>query len=245
MGYFDEVYLKRVNKDGTNQQDRVKTRKEREFDLLFLKKTEYLAYIHGIDDEEVDSIACSLQPNKWNESHLIANMLVSTATQKFHTGQILSIRQKIKEEEQDKLWLIIFVEDNMTKGYQLYKMTCLDSWINLIDEYGTTLNTIPVKFVNLSSNFVQDTFVHSHGQYGYREPQALRSFITADFDFLKKGAYFEYKKRGWELQGFDNLSIDNVCYATISERLVREEEPMSTQDLTVDEDNNFFLNGVV
>ena len=60
MGYFDEVYLKRINKDGMNQQDRVKTRKEREFDLLFLKKTEYLAYIHGIDDEEIESIPCSL-----------------------------------------------------------------------------------------------------------------------------------------------------------------------------------------
>lgn len=244
MGYFEEVYLKRMNLDGENQQDRVKTRKEKEFDNLFLKKTEYLAHVHSINDEEIDEIACSLQPNRWNESHLIANMLVSTSVRDFHTGEILQIKQKIKNEEQDKLWLILFVEDNMTKGYKLYKMTCLDSWINLTDEYGTTLNAFPVKIVNGTSNFVQDTFVHSHGQYGYREPQALRSFITADFDFLKKGAYFEYKKRGWEVQGFDNLSIENVSYVTISERLVREEEPLASQNHIVDEDHNFFLNGV-
>ena len=244
MGYFDEVYLKRINKDGANQQDRVKTRKEREFDLLFLKKTEYLAYIHGIDDEEIESIPCSLQPNRWNESHLIANMLVSTSIQDFHTGDVLSIRQKIKEEEQDKLWLILFAEDNMTKGYKLYKITCLDGWVNLTDEYGTTLNGVPVKFVNLSSNFVQDTFVHSHGQYGYREPQQIRTFITKDFDFIQKGTYFEYKKKGWEIMGFDNISIDGVAYVTISEKLLREEEPVSSKDILVGENDNFFLNGV-
>lgn len=243
MGYYDEVYLKRINRDGTNQQDRVKTRKEREFDQLFLKKTEYLAYIHAIDDEDVDDIACSLQPNRWNESHLIANMLVSTSTQEFHSGDILSIRQKIKNEEQDKLWLILFVENNITKGYKLYKMTCLDSWVNFTDEYGTTLNAIPVKFVNLSSNFVQDTFVHSHSQRGYREPQQIRSFITKDFDFTKKGQKFEYKGKRWEVMGFDNISIENVSYVTISEKLQKEEEPVSSKDIPVGEDENFFLIG--
>jgi len=41
MGYFEEVYLKRMNADGQTQQERVKTRKEKEFDKLFLKKTQY------------------------------------------------------------------------------------------------------------------------------------------------------------------------------------------------------------
>ena len=41
MNYFEDVYLKRMNIAGQIQQDRVKTRKEKEFDRLFLKKTEY------------------------------------------------------------------------------------------------------------------------------------------------------------------------------------------------------------
>ena len=43
MSYFEDVYLKRMNKEGVTQQERVKTRKEKEFDMLFLKKTEYQA----------------------------------------------------------------------------------------------------------------------------------------------------------------------------------------------------------
>jgi hypothetical protein len=44
--------------------------------------------------------------------------------------------------------------------------------------------------------------------------------------------------------GFDNISIDDVAYVTISERLLREEEPVSSKDILVGENDNFFLNGV-
>ena len=50
MSYFEDVYLKRLNIDGITQQERVKTRKEKEFDKLFLKKTEYLANIYQINE---------------------------------------------------------------------------------------------------------------------------------------------------------------------------------------------------
>lgn len=46
MSYFDEVYLKRMNKDGKTIQERVKTRKEKEFDSLFLKRTKYQSIIY-------------------------------------------------------------------------------------------------------------------------------------------------------------------------------------------------------
>jgi len=57
--YFEDVYLKRMNKDGTNIQERVRTMKEREFDKLFIQKTKYRAVIYGINDEEVE-IPCSV-----------------------------------------------------------------------------------------------------------------------------------------------------------------------------------------
>ena len=55
MSYFKNVYLKRLNRDGITQQERVKTRKEKEFNMLFLKKTEYQANIYQINEEESNS----------------------------------------------------------------------------------------------------------------------------------------------------------------------------------------------
>ena len=242
--YFEDVYIKRMNTDGNTQQERVKTRKEKEFDKLFLQKTEYQSYLYQINDEE-SSVWCSLQPNKWNEDSLISNLLVPTHEKTLQTGDILRIRQKIKTKEFDAIWLVLFVENNLTKGYQLFKIICLDSEVNFTDEYENTQFNFPVKFVNTSSKVVQDIFVHSASQLGYREPNGNRFFITRDFDFIKKAKYFEYKDRGWEVYGIDNISINNVAYVTISEKLKQEAEPLTSKDILVGEDTNFFLNGGV
>lgn len=50
--YFKECYMPRMNKDGHTIQERTKTRKEKEFDNLFLKKTKYQALIFQSNDEE-------------------------------------------------------------------------------------------------------------------------------------------------------------------------------------------------
>ena len=240
--YFEDVYLKRINQEGTNRQDRIKTKKEKEFDKLFLKRTEYKCRLLKINGKPAQVIG-SLQPNKWNESSLISNLLISTSEKSLRTGDILEINQKIKDKEQNKIWLVLFVEENLTKGYQLFKIICLDSAVNLADEYGTTENCFPVKFVSATATFITDTFLHSQSQHGYREPQSNRFFITKDFDFLKKGHYFEYKNRGWEIYGIDNISIENVAYVSISEKLVRPEEPVSSKEILVGTNKNFFLNG--
>ena len=241
MSYFEDVYLKRMNKDGQTIQERVKTRKEKEFDDLFLKKTKYQAAIYQLNDDHVE-ILSSLQPNKWNQDKIVSNLLVSTHCQKFKAGDIVKTFQKNKETELDKIWLVMFVNEDITHGYQKYEVIELDDTINYCDEYGETIKVIPVKFVSETSVYVQDKF-NSYGAVSYREPLAHRKFITRDYDFLKKELYFNYKKRGWEIDGIDNLSIDGVAYVSVTEMLVREPEPKTSEDLLVGENDNFFLNG--
>lgn len=238
--YFEDVYLKRMNKEGNNIQERVKTRKEKEFDKLFLQKTKYKAYIYQVNDEEVE-IECSVQPSKWGQDKIVSSILVSTSAPKFQTGDMLKIYQKVKDVEYDKIWLIMFVSDDITHGYQLYEVIELNAKINHTDEYGNTLHVVPVKFVSETSVFVQDKFT-SYGAVSYREPLAHRTFITSDFSFLKKAMYFNYKERGWEIVGKDNISIDGVAYVSIAEYLVKEPEPKTSEDILVGEDTNFFLN---
>lgn len=240
--YFEDVYLKRINLDGHTQQERVKTRKEKEFDKLFLKKTEYQVKVTAINDDQ-SSLLASLQPSKWNESKLVSNLLVSTAAPALYTGDILTIDWQIKEAENDKLWLILFDEKNLAKGYRLYQTICLDSVVSIPDQYGSSDYSFPAKYVDTSSKVVQDLFLHSATQRGYREPDGTRFFITKDFDFLKKSQYFEYKGRGWEIAGIDNISIEGVAFVTISEKLLSPPEPLSTKEILVNEDTNFFLNG--
>lgn len=241
MSYFNDVYLKRLNIEGKTQQERVKTRKEKEFDKLFLKKTEYLANIYQINEEE-NNILCSLQPNKWNESQLLSNLLISTSNHPLKTGDILRIFQKIKEIEYDKIWLVIFCEENISKGYFSYKLICLDSMINITNEYGDTVHAIPVKFINASASLVKDYFSFTAITNGYREPEREIKFITHNFDFLKKETYFNYKEKGFKISGKDDISIENVAYVSLGESLVKEAEPRTSESILIDSDTNFFLN---
>lgn len=241
MSYFEDVYLKRMNKDGNTIQERVKTRKENEFDRLFLKKTKYQAAIYQLNDDHVE-ILSSLQPNKWNQDKIVSNLLVSTHCQKFKAGDIVKTYQKNKEVELDKTWLVMFVSEDITHGYQKYEVIELDETINYCDEYGETIEIIPVKFVSETSVYVQDKF-NSYGSVTYREPLAHRKFITRDYDFLKKELYFDYKDRGWDIAGIDNISIEGVAYVSVQERLKREPEPETSKDIIVGENDNFFLQG--
>ena len=241
--YFNDVYLKRLNRGGTTRQDRIKTRKEVEFDRLFMKRTEYLVTLYQVNDEQVD-VQASLQPNKWNESNLIGNLLMSTSAAPLKTGDILYIKQKIKDKEWDKIWIIIYKEDNLTKGHQSYKIICLDSEINLIDEYGTTRYSAPAKYTNNAQSFMQDTNIRNAHELGYEEPFTTNIILTQDNPELMKGSYFNFMGRGWQIVGKNNIAIPNVAYLYISERLVRDNEPLSSEDILVGEDDNFFLNGV-
>ena len=236
-----EFKVKRLNIDGITQQERVKTRKEKEFDKLFLKKTEYLANIYQINEEE-SNISCSLQPNKWNESQLLSNLLISTSNKQLKTGDILRIYQKIKEIEYDKIWLVLFCEENVTKGYFNYKSICLDSNINITNEYGDTLYSIPVKFVSATATFVEDYFSFTAQNKGYREPDRDIKMISRNFDFLKKEVYFEYQEKGFKISGKDDISIKDVAYVSLTESLKKEVEPRASEKIVVDETKNFFLN---
>lgn len=242
MGYFEDVYLKRINIDGKNWQERIRTRKEKEFDKLYLKRTPHQAHIYELNARPNDTI-CSLKPHKWNEDVLISNLMVSTKEPLYSTGDLLRIHSVVDNQQRDDCWLILFTENNLEKGYHLYKVICLDSEVNFTDEYGNTEFIVPVKFVSATSKIVQDVFIHSATQLGYREPDGNRFMITQDADFLTRPRYFNYKDYGYEIAGKDNVSINNVAYITIARRLTEEPEPRSSQDILVGEDTNFFLNG--
>lgn len=243
MSYLDEVYLKRMNIDGKTQQERIKRREEKEFDNIILKRTKYKSFIVQIDDMAAQ-VLCSLQPNKNNEKKILSNLMISNSEDSLSTGNILKIKQIIHEKEQINTWLILHKEEDLTKGYQVYNVICLDSILNITDEHGNTVYSVPVKFINASQNWILDLFQFSKTSYGYREPQSNRSFITKDFDFLCKDQYFNYKEKGWKIMGVDNISIDNVGYYTISEVNVQPYEPTASDDILISSNKNFFLNNL-
>lgn len=241
MSYFDEVYLKRINKYGTTRQDRVEGRKEMEFDRLYLRDSQYIGNLYKVNDD-LKNIECSLQPNKYNEDELISNLLLSRSSEKFNSGDIMYVYQKVKNVEIDKCHIALLKEENVGKGYSLYKVICLDEEINFTDEYGTSQYVIPVKIVSSEKQLVKDYFTISAATTEYREPNFETKVITKDFDFLKKGMQFDYKGKRFEITGNNNISIKGVAFLSIKEQLTKEPEPITSKEIPVSDNTNFFLN---
>ena len=138
--YFIDCYLKRMNKDGTTIQERVRTSKEREFDKIKMPKSKYLACIYQLNGEPIE-ILCNIQPAKWKQEQILSNILCSTSAQKFKTGDILRTFQKVKDAELDEFYIIMMVSEDLSHGYQKYEAIKLDSFINNTDDYGDTIRT--------------------------------------------------------------------------------------------------------
>lgn len=240
MSYFDEVYIKRLNRLGLTRQERAQSMKENEFEKLYLQRSQYLAKIYQRNDNAAD-ITCTLQPNKYNEKKYIGNILISNSSERLETGDILHVFQKIDDIEYDRIWIVIFIEDNIGKGYQNYKVVCLEDEIGLCDEYGTTNIALPVKFINASEVQVADLFVSNAKTKGYREPERELKIITQTNDNIKKDTYFEFNNKGFKITGIDDISIRGVSFLSIEERLKKEPEPVSSKNIVVNDDN-FFLN---
>ena len=56
-------------------------------------------------------------------------------------------------------------------------------------------------------------------------------------------AFYEIMTKPFKANGRE-ISIDNVAYITIGEKLKREVEPRSSENIEVGKDTNFFLNNV-
>lgn len=84
--------------------------------------------------------------------------MTSNSAAALKTGDILHIYQQVKDTKKEDIWIVLHVENDITKGYRLYTVLCLDEILNITDEHGNTIYSVPVKMVNSSQNWVSDTF---------------------------------------------------------------------------------------
>ena len=122
MGYFEDIYKKRVNRYGLDYQSRIQREREELFDLYLLKTIYRVDFL--FEDEEV---ACSLEKYKQDETQTLQYLLTKTNIN-IPNGTILMIPDKDKIK---KPWLVYYLEDIKASGYNRYivlKMTHYLTW---------------------------------------------------------------------------------------------------------------------
>lgn len=237
MGYYENVYLKRLNRYGIDFQTRIQGQREENFHRQLMKSIYYVEF-------EYDGKTCEgeLTPMRQNETKTLQYLLTDVHLN-IPNGTILFIPDKDFEL---RPWLIYYLEDLKASGYNRYivlKMTHLLSWI---DRSGVQRETWAY-FYGQEDNMLKDELKsRSRSHVLYTENLKLSFFITPVNEFIKKDDYLEVGEGGlkeaYVVTGYDTQSTPGVEFVSVDPQYIRDLTPPPEQTEEDDEADFYWIN---
>lgn len=230
MGYYN-TYEKRLNRYGTNLQERIQGKKEHDFEVFKEKSPNKVnAWDNKIEGE---AYAAVLQTKEYDQDEIVDYLLVPL-DHKMAMGTIIYT--------QDMRHKNVYYEDGKNTGYR--------RWINYaIDPYTNTgYNRYTVVELESELSWVNDgikytSFAHATGggsgardkninakfriqfsEAGVYLPNKRYSIVMPANKNLKKNMKVTLGGETWRVTGFDNISVKGVSYITLEETLTDERE---------------------
>lgn len=213
MSYYEDVYLQRVNRNGTSRQERILNTKIQNFEN-FLPKSMYKVDFSC----NYQNYIGSLQPAKGDEKDIISYMLTSK-TVDIETGSILDVTTSTGANQK---WLVTFKDHNETYGYNKYKVYLLDRILTWYDK-DKKVHTSYVNVASTKDNSVKDIFKNIGGS-AYREAQNYINLIMKFDTNIQKEYYclLNGSPRAFIVSDYDCETVPGVQYLTIDITLVRD-----------------------
>lgn len=237
MGYYDDVYLKRLNRYGTDFQSRMQNQREENFRRQMLRSVYYVQFEYEDELREGE-----LTPMRQNETKTMQYLLTDVHLD-IPNGTILYIPDKDMEPQP---WLIYYLEDMKVSGYNRYivlKMTHLLSWI---DREGNQQSSLAY-FYGQEDNMLKDELKsRSRSRVLYTENLKLSFFILPRNEFLRKDDYLEVGegrlKEAYVVTGYDIQSTPGVEFVSVDPQYIRDLTPPPEQTPEDDPDDFYWLN---
>ena len=234
MSYYHDVYLKRLNRYGTDYQSRVQASREREFEGKLLKS------VYRVDFEYDNEIhPGTLEKYKQDETQTLQYLLTKVSLN-LPNGTILMIPDK---ELRLHPWMVFWLESIKASGYNRYivlKMTHYITWRDNEDSYATWCY-----FHGNGDSALKET-IKTAGAI-YVEDSNVRFAVMPLNEFLQKDTYIEIGqgalKEAYRVTGYDIHSTPGVEYASLDPMYVKDQTPAPEQKPEDKAEDYFWLNG--
>lgn len=218
MAYFDKVYLKRVNKYGTNIQERIQNKKIHDFRVVLNKSPNKVTVFK--DAETYDGI---LQ-NKTNSEKEVVDYLLTYKNLRWSDGTILTTEEVVDLKR--KKWLIFHLDEFVSVGYNRYQLIELDRDIQWIDD-GIVYSEY-VHFTGSGAN-LRDKSITSKFSIQYDIsvtylPNKILNLVMKTNPKIKKGIRILIGDEVWKVSGIDKISVPGVSYVTLEEDYIDEQD---------------------
>ena len=233
--YYEDVYLKRLNRYGTDYQSRVQAQREREFEGKLLKS------IYRVDFEyDGETHPATLERFKQDETEL-AQYLLTRVSLNLPNGTILMIPDKDLVLQP---WLVYWLESIKASGYNRYivlKMTHQITWRDRDESMQTSWC-----YLHGSGDSALKETLKTVGAV-YAEDDNSRFVIMPLNEHIKKEDYIEVGegklKEAYRVTGYDIHSTPGVEYVTLNPMYIKDQTPVPEAKPGDQSEDYYWLNG--
>ena len=238
MSYYDEVYLKRLNRYGYDYQSRVQAQREREFEGKLLKSVYRVEF-----DFEDETHPATLERYKQDETELMQYLLTRVSLN-IPNGTILMIPDKDKVPQP---WLVYWLESIKASGYNKYIVLKMTHFITWRDRDGNARESWCYMYGQQDNMLKDELRSRSRMDTLYTENLKMSFFIMPTSEFIRKDDYLEIGggalKEAYRVTGYDIQSTPGVEYVTVDPVYLRDNSPVPEQTQEDDPDDFYWLNG--
>lgn len=238
MGYFEDIYKKRVNRYGLDYQSRIQREREELFDLYLLKTIYRVDFL--FEDKEV---AGSLEKYKQDETQTLQCLLTKTNIN-IPNGTILMIPDKDKIK---KPWLVYYLEDIKASGYNRYIVLKMTHYLTWTARDGSQQESWAYMYGQEDNMLKDEIRSRSRMDAIYAENLKMSFFVMPTTPKIKKDDYLEIGtgelKEQYRVTGYDIQSTPGVEYVTVDPTYEYDLTPAPQQQPGDSEDDFFWLNG--
>ena len=236
MDYFEDIYLKRLNRFGLDYHSRVQNKRELDFEL-YLKKSVYkVDFIYkGLDQVGV------LEEFKQDISQTF-QYLLTRRDLNIPEGTLLEIK-----DANDKVTrqLVYYMRDVVASGYNKYILLKMKHCIEL--EIDGKKHKLWGYLKGPQESIVSDEIKSSGISTIYLEDSNKYILVLPKTPLIKKDTYFtlgeDWEKTGYRVTGYDIHSVPGIEFVTLDPVYIRDESPPPEKTEDDSDEDFFWLNG--
>ena len=236
--YYEDVYLKRLNRYGYDYQSRVQAQREREFEGKLLRS------VYRVDFEYDNEIhPATLERYKQDETELMQYLLTRVSLN-IPNGTVLMIPDKDLELQP---WLVYWLESIKASGYNKYIVLKMTHHITWRDRDGKEQTSWCYMYGQQDNMLKDELRSRSRMDTLYTENLKMSFFVMPTNEFLRRDDYLEIGKgalkEAYRVTGYDIQSTPGVEYVTVDPVYLRDNSPAPEQTEEDDPDDYYWLNG--
>ena len=238
MNYFEDVYLKRLNRYGYDYQSRIQAQREEVFEGLLLKSIYRVDFIY--EDEIHPGL---LERYKQDETETMQYLLTRVGLN-MPNGTLLMIPDKDMKEQP---WLVYWLESIKSSGYNRYIVLKMTHFITWRDRSNIEHSTWCYLYGQEDNMLKDEIRSRSRSDTIYAENLKSSFFVCPTNEFIRKDDYMEIGidalKEGYRVTGYDIISTPGVEYVTVDPVYLRDNSEPPVQKEEDDPAEFFWLNG--